>query len=113
MAIKHLKKEEFAPWVRRTKGLVIYGKSKNEIFAQDSDGSVLCERWDNTNFFYAEHWDKFVRRLKRKNSLAGVRDVWKLAFKYEISAHTPTEFPEIPKSAQVLPSYWTGKKEEK
>lgn len=105
--VKHIKRSDFVPWVRYINGLTIYGRKKDEVIATDGKNSVLCERWVSPLYFYDKHWDEFIRRLKRNNSLVEIGDIWKFALKYEISAHTPAGFPEVPKDIRVLPEKWS------
>ena len=101
--IRHIKREEFVQKVRVVNNVTIFFASKDTIYAKDESGAcVLCERWFEGRFGYAQKWRPFNQVLLHKKSIETIRDVWRIALRYEISAMTPRKFPKIPSGVKFL-----------
>ena len=101
--IRHIKPEDFVQKVRVVNNVTIFFASKDTIYAKDESGStVLCERWFEGRFGYAKKWRPFTQVLLHKKGIESIRDVWRIALRYEISAMTPRKFPQIPSGVKFL-----------
>lgn len=112
--MSNLSKGDFEPSVRYINGLTIYFKDKYTIIAFDKDSSVTCQRWyDRPLGSYAKQWRPFCDELKTRNYLKSTRDIWNIAFKYEIGAMGSYQRPTIPERIKVRATYYKANRRKK
>lgn len=114
MGNRTLKRGDFEPSVRYVNGLTIYFKDKDTVVAMDDKSTIICERWfDRALGSYAQRWKPFCEVLKTRNYLSTTRDVWNIAFKYEIGAMVSRTRPTIPDKIKVRVAHFKAQRRKK
>ena len=100
--VKHIAEHEFVKKVRYMEALTIFFATKDAIYITDGKNHVLLERWFDGRNIYSQHWRPLTQVLLHRKNLSNIHVIWRLARKYEVCAHTPRCFPEIPNDVKEI-----------
>ena len=100
--VRHIAEHEFVKKVRYVNEMTIYFATKDEIFVSNGKTHVLFERWFDGRNVYTKRWRPFVQILTHKKNLDSVYEIWRIARKYEVCAHTAHRFPNIPNEVKEI-----------